>query len=118
MTDIADRLVYSRSALTYQVTRLADARLVTREPADDDERGIVVTVTPQGRAALARALPGHVEVVQRLLMDPLTGPETVTLGDVLGRVRDHARALPPRSVASRRRTPPDRGGAGRASDTQ
>jgi DNA-binding MarR family transcriptional regulator len=98
MTDIADRLVHSRSGLTYQVTQLAEAGLVTRVPAADDERSTVVTSTAKGRKALVRVLPGHVEVVQRLLMSPLSGPDVTALADILGRVRGHMRAGPPRSV--------------------
>jgi DNA-binding MarR family transcriptional regulator len=103
MTDIADRLVHSRSGLTYQVAQLVKAGLVTRTPSSDDERSIIVTVTRQGRGLLDRVLPGHVAVVQRLLLAPLTRPDTTALGDILGRVRTHLRTIPPRSAAPRRR---------------
>src|SRR5919199_5926999 len=43
MTDLADGVVYSRSALTYQAGLLEKAGLVTRSPAPDDERGTTVT---------------------------------------------------------------------------
>jgi DNA-binding MarR family transcriptional regulator len=105
MTDIADRLVHSRSGLTYQVAQLAKAGLVTRAPSSDDERSVIVTATAQGRALLGQVLPGHVELVQRLLMAPLTRPDIAALSDVLGRVREHMRTSPPRSAAPRR-TPP------------
>ncbi|MFF3446761.1 MarR family winged helix-turn-helix transcriptional regulator [Streptomyces sp. NPDC002667] len=105
MTDIADHLVHSRSGLTYRVARPADAGLVTKASASDDERSTVVTATAQGREALFRALPGHVEVVQRLLLTPLSNQDTAALGDVLGRVRGHLRAQPPRSIVPRKRVP-------------
>ncbi|WP_329456084.1 MarR family winged helix-turn-helix transcriptional regulator [Streptomyces sp. NBC_01497] len=103
MTDIADRLVHSRSGLTYQIGRLSEAGLVTRGASSDDERSVIVTATPAGRDLLARVLPGHVEVVRRLLLGPLSGQEITDLGGVLGRVRDHMRSVPPRSAAPRRR---------------
>ncbi|MFF4133744.1 MarR family winged helix-turn-helix transcriptional regulator [Streptomyces mirabilis] len=46
MTDIADRLVHSRSGLTYQVAQLAKAGLVARAPSADDERSVNVTAPP------------------------------------------------------------------------
>jgi DNA-binding MarR family transcriptional regulator len=102
MTDIADRLVHSRSGLTYQVAQLVKAGLVTRTPSSDDERSVIVTVTPEGRALIGRVLPGHVEVVQRLLMTPLARPDVTALSGILGRVRAHMRTIPPRSAAPRR----------------
>jgi DNA-binding MarR family transcriptional regulator len=105
MTDIADRLVHSRSGLTYQVAQLAKAGLVTRTPSSDDERSIIVTATEQGQAVLGRVMPGHVEVVQRLLMAPLDRADLTALRDVLGRVRAHMRTIPPRSAAPRRKHP-------------
>ncbi|HEX4472998.1 MAG TPA: MarR family transcriptional regulator [Nocardioides sp.] len=103
MTDLADSIVYSRSGLTYQVTRMTAAGLVTRATADDDERSIVVTPTASGREALGLALPGHVAVVRDLLTDQLTGPETAALARALGRVRDRMRTRPPRSTAGQTR---------------
>ncbi|MCW2863760.1 MAG: transcriptional regulator, MarR family [Actinoallomurus sp.] len=103
MTDIADRLVHSRSGLTYQVAQLAKAGLVTRTPSSDDERSVIVTATPQGKALLGRVMLGHVDVVQRLLLTPLARTDITTLRDVLGRVREHMGTIPPRSAAPRRK---------------
>ncbi|HEX5201967.1 MarR family winged helix-turn-helix transcriptional regulator [Paractinoplanes rhizophilus] len=101
MTDLADGLVYSRSGLTYQAGQLEKAGLVTRTPGAVDERSVTVTLTPAGRAALDRAMPGHVEVVRRLLLDALTPDDVAAIADILGRVRDRMRAAPPRSAAAR-----------------
>src|ERR687898_46805 len=61
MTDLADGVVYSRSALTYQAGLLEKAGLVTRTPSADDERGITVTITDAGRTLLGKVMPGHTE---------------------------------------------------------
>jgi DNA-binding MarR family transcriptional regulator len=103
MTDVADRLVHSRSGLTYQVAQLAEAGLVAKAPSPDDERSVIVFLTPHGRALHDRVLAGHVQVVQRLLLAPLSSEDVAALGDVLGRVREHMRAVPPRSAAPRRK---------------
>ncbi|MEU2777628.1 MarR family transcriptional regulator [Streptomyces sp. NPDC007162] len=103
MTDLADGVVYSRSGLTYQVDLLEKRGLVVRAPSPDDERSITVTITDAGRELLARVLPGHVEVVSGLLFEPLSRDDVKALADLLAPVRDHMRATPPRSAASRRR---------------
>ncbi|GAB7045305.1 MarR family winged helix-turn-helix transcriptional regulator [Catenuloplanes indicus] len=103
MTDLADGLVHSRSGLTYQAGLLDKRGLITRSPSPDDERSVMVTVTDAGRALVGRVLPGHVADVRRLLLDPLADGDLATLNDVLGRVRRHMRATPPRSARPRAR---------------
>jgi DNA-binding MarR family transcriptional regulator len=107
MTDLADGVVYSRSGLTYQAGLLDNRGLITRQPSPDDERSVMVTVTDAGRDLVARVLPGHVDRVRQLLIEPMTRTDLAALSAVLGRVRDHMRATPPRSAkprASRKRT--------------
>jgi len=103
MTDLADGVVYSRSGLTYQAGLLEKAGLVTRAPALEDERGITVTITDAGRTRLAQVFPGHVEVINQLLFEPLSRDDVQALAGLLAPVRDHMRSIPPRSAAPRRR---------------
>jgi DNA-binding MarR family transcriptional regulator len=103
MTDLADGVVYSRSGLTYQADLLETRGLISRSPSPDDERSIAVTITGAGRALVARVLPGHVEVVSGLLFEPLSRKDLEALIRLLSPVRDHMRAIPPRSAAPRRR---------------
>ena len=101
MTDLADQVVYSRSGLTYQAGQLEKAGLVTRGPSVDDERATTVTITAAGRALLERVLPGHIALVQRQLLPPLSHHDITALTRILGCVRTHMRAAPPRSSAPR-----------------
>ena len=103
MTDLADGVVYSRSGLTYQAQSLEKRGLVTRAPSPDDERSTTVAITEQGREILAKVFPGHIAVLDELLFEPLERADVEVLADVLGRLRDHMRAAPPRSAAPRRR---------------
>ena len=105
MTQLADGVVYSRSGLTYQASLLEKAGLITRAPSPDDERATLVTITENGLALFDRVLPGHIQVVRRLLFDPLSDDDLHHLGDIMTRVRDHMRAQPPRSAAPRKRRP-------------
>ena len=101
MTDLADGVVYSRSGLTYQAGLLEKRGLITRSPSPDDERSVIVAVTDAGRDLVAHVLPGHVERVRQLLFEPMNGDDLAVLSTVLGRVRDHMRATPPRSAKPR-----------------
>jgi DNA-binding MarR family transcriptional regulator len=103
MTDVADSLVYSRSGLTYQAGQLEKAGLITRTPAEDDERSTMVTLTAGGRERIGQVLPGHVEVVQRLMVSALDRSDLATITETLGKIRDRMRTAPPRSAAPRRK---------------
>ncbi|MCD2169177.1 MULTISPECIES: MarR family winged helix-turn-helix transcriptional regulator [Microbacterium] len=103
MTDLADRVVYSRSGLTYQAQVLEGRGLVTRAPSPDDERSVVVALTSAGRDVLGAVFPGHIDALHRLLFSSLTDADIADLGRILQRAADHLRADPPRSAAPRRR---------------
>ncbi|SDP31825.1 DNA-binding transcriptional regulator, MarR family [Klenkia soli] len=102
MTELADGVVYSRSGLTYQADQLEKAGLVTRAAAADDDRGVAVSLTDDGKALLDRVLPGHVEVVGELFFDRLDPADTATLARLLGSLKEHMRSVPPRSARPRR----------------
>lgn len=103
MTDVADWLVHSRSGLTYQVGQPAEAGRGTKTPSPDDERSVVVGLTPAGSDLLGRVMTGYVQVVQRLLLAPLSVQDVADLGEVLERAARHMRTIPPRSAAPRRK---------------
>jgi DNA-binding MarR family transcriptional regulator len=106
MTDLADGVVYSRSGLTYQAGMLEMAGLVTRVPSPEDERSITVTITDAGRMLLSQMLPGHIEVVNRLLFEPLSPQHVEALTALLAPVRDHMRATMPGSATGGRKDAP------------
>ncbi len=103
MTDLADGVVYSRSGLTHQTQVLEEAGLITRRTSSVDKRETIVDITKAGSARVAKVLPGHIQVVNDLLFEPLSDRDVRTLGDIMGRARDHMRSLPPRSAAPRKR---------------
>ncbi|TNC27739.1 MarR family winged helix-turn-helix transcriptional regulator [Amycolatopsis alkalitolerans] len=102
MTDIADRIVYSRSGFTYQAGQLEQRGLIVRAPAKDDERSTVVSLTAAGRAVLDKVMAGHQELVRRLMFESMTDADLAALLRVLGPVRDRLRQEPPRSAKPRR----------------
>lgn len=102
MTDLADTVIHSRSGLSYQAGKMEAAGLLRREPSLDDERSVTAVITDQGRALLAKVLPGHVEIVERGMFDALDERQTDALAEALGAIRDRLRDLAPSSAERRR----------------
>ncbi|MGE7432893.1 MarR family winged helix-turn-helix transcriptional regulator [Kitasatospora sp. NPDC001175] len=105
MTDLADRLVTSKSGLTYQVTQMEKAGMVRRRSCASDVRGVFAELTEEGWRVLREAAPGHVATVREVLIDVLSREQLAMLGESLGEVSDRLRAAERRSA--------ERGGAER-----
>jgi DNA-binding MarR family transcriptional regulator len=88
MTELAERLINSKSGLTYQIGQMEKAGLVTRRQCEWSKSGVLAEITPEGRATLERAAPGHVEAVRELVIDVLTPEQRRAIADGLGKVRD------------------------------
>lgn len=71
MSELADRVLLSRSGLTRRIDGLSRSKLVIREVCEDDGRGMLATLTAAGYERLQAAAPVHVEGVQRYLIAPL-----------------------------------------------
>ena len=72
VTDLAKALQWERSRVSHHVTRMERRRLVQRVECAEDGRGAFIVITPQGRAAIEQAAPGHVNAVRRLVFDALS----------------------------------------------
>jgi DNA-binding MarR family transcriptional regulator len=81
MSELADRLLASRSRLTYRVDRLEKAGLVSRRPCAEDGRSIWAAMTDEGRQVLETAAPLHVTGVREHLVDHFAPEEWSQLGD-------------------------------------
>jgi DNA-binding MarR family transcriptional regulator len=64
MNELADALLLSRGGATRLIARMEQAGLVAREIPPDDRRATFAVLTDEGRRALERALPVHLELVQ------------------------------------------------------
>src|SRR6476619_5972197 len=63
INDLGEALAWEQSRLSHQLRRMRGRGLVYRHGSGDDRRGATVELTDAGRAALAAAAPGHVELV-------------------------------------------------------
>jgi DNA-binding MarR family transcriptional regulator len=83
-TDLMRTALVTSGAITQRLDRLEERGLITRTRSASDGRGVVVTLTDAGRAALDAALPDHLETERRLLAG-LSDVEQGQLAELLRR---------------------------------
>ena len=82
MSELADRLLLSRSGITRLVDRLERDGLIRRKACDSDARGAYAVLTEAGRRKLDAARRTHLAGVRHHFLDKLDGEEMDRLGDV------------------------------------
>ena len=87
MSEIAERTISTRSAITRTVDRLVARGWVSRVRSTDDQRGFYAELTELGAGVLQEIAPGHVAAVRANLIDLLTESELATLRDIGDKVR-------------------------------
>ncbi|WP_130294687.1 MarR family winged helix-turn-helix transcriptional regulator [Pseudonocardia sediminis] len=86
--ELAESLQWEKSRLSHHLSRMQRRGLVAREDCPDDGRGAFIVLTDDGRRAIERAAPRHVETVREVVLDRLTAEEVRVLGDIAERVLD------------------------------
>ena len=86
MSEIADRVLLSRSGLTRLVDRLVALGYVSRCAHDTDGRGLYAELTEPGIAKAAAARHTHRDGVRRFFLDQLSATDQIVLGDVWTRL--------------------------------
>jgi DNA-binding MarR family transcriptional regulator len=93
LSDLAARMLWSKSRLSHHLTRMQQRGLVTREDCPEDGRGAVVVLTQGGLGAIQAAAPDHVASVRRHLIDLLSSDQIAALGDITETVLSHLATL-------------------------
>jgi DNA-binding MarR family transcriptional regulator len=86
MTELAERTLSSRSAMTRRIDRMVEEGLVRRAGAGGDARGVVVELTDAGVARLAETAPVHLRAVSELFVARLDDQELAALQSALEKV--------------------------------
>lgn len=86
MSDIADRVLLSRSGCTRLVDRLVELGYVTRCAESTDGRGLNARLTQAGLAKARAARATHLAGVRRFFLDRLTATDQIALGDIWARL--------------------------------
>lgn len=83
LSELADRTLVSRSALSRRIDSLVDAGWVRRRTCPTDRRGTFAVLTDEGRERFREALPTHDAVLKRMLLEQLSLAELVELSALL-----------------------------------
>jgi len=86
MSELADRLLLSRSGATRLIDRLVAEGLVERTSCESDRRGQWASLTDAGYDRLRRASPTHLRGVARHFLDHLSTDDLAALERMLGTV--------------------------------
>ena len=89
LSDLAARMLWSKSRLSHHITRMQQRGLVTREDCPADARGAFVVLTEEGLRTIQAAAPGHVASVRQHLIDLLSEEQISVLGDIAETVLAH-----------------------------
>ncbi len=87
MGELAGRLVFSPSRLTYQISAMVKRGLVRKQACAEDGRGQEAVLTDAGLAALEAAAPMHLKTVRDSFIDHLDDEELAVIGRVFTRIR-------------------------------
>jgi DNA-binding MarR family transcriptional regulator len=102
-TQLYQALMRTSGAMTHRLSRLEQARLITRVPDPEDGRGILVELTPEGLALVDEVTPAHLSN-ERSLLASLSDEEQTQLAGLLRKMLVNFEREQPTPPSSRRRT--------------
>jgi DNA-binding MarR family transcriptional regulator len=91
LSELADKVVLSRSNLTRLVDRLEQAKLVKRERSAEDRRGAYAVITASGRALRKKMWPVYEAAIQDFFEAHLTEADARTLTALMHRMIEELR---------------------------
>jgi DNA-binding MarR family transcriptional regulator len=80
--ELAETLQWEKSRLSHHLARMQRRGLIKRQECPDDGRGAFVVLSDEGRLAIERAAPAHVDTVRALVFDGLDPDQVDTLADI------------------------------------
>ena len=86
MGDLADGLMSLPSRVTRQIRRLELQGLVRRGASPDDGRGVLASITDEGRAAVREAMLTYGRGVRAHFLDRLSRPQIAAMGENCRRI--------------------------------
>jgi DNA-binding MarR family transcriptional regulator len=86
MGDLADGLMSLPSRVTRQIRRLELQGLVRRGASPDDGRGVLASITDEGRAAVTEAMLTYGQGVRAHFLGRLSRPQIAAMGENCRRI--------------------------------
>jgi len=94
MGDLADELTSLPSRVTRQIHRLETQGLVRRCSSPEDGRGVLATITDEGREALRAAVSTYGDGVRVHFLSRLSRPQTTAMGESCRRIGVALKSVP------------------------
>jgi DNA-binding MarR family transcriptional regulator len=88
MSDLAYRANSTLSRLSHVISRLEKRGWVVKKPCENDRRASTVVLTAAGKKKIRAAAPAHAELVQQLVVRPLSAPQLEQLGRAAATIVD------------------------------
>ena len=86
MGDVAHAMVVSPSRLTELMRRMESQGWVSRSRSRNDGRGVIASITREGRAGVRLAARTYAESVRAYYIEQLSRPQMIALGDSCRRI--------------------------------
>jgi DNA-binding MarR family transcriptional regulator len=86
MRDVSDAFVMAPSRVTQQIRRLQTQGLVSRSPDPGDRRGVLASITNQGRSRLGPAIDTYAQGIRTHYVNQMSRQQMIALGDSCQRV--------------------------------
>jgi DNA-binding MarR family transcriptional regulator len=86
MGELANRLVFAPSRLTYQINSMVKRGLVRKQSCPEDGRGQEAELTETGMARLVAAAPLHLATVRDSFIDHLDDEELAVIARVFSKI--------------------------------
>ena len=101
MGDLADGLMSLPSRVTRQIRRLETQGLVRRVASPDDGRGVLATITDEGRAAVHDAMVTYGQGVRTHFLGRLSRPQIAAMGENCRRINTGLKGATPTAKLGR-----------------
>jgi DNA-binding MarR family transcriptional regulator len=98
MSQLAERILHSKSGLTRIVDRMEEAGLVRRIRPEHDRRAVLVVMTDRGTETMERARRHHHDGIERHFSRCLNDDDIEALTLALEKVSTHIRPLRPERI--------------------
>lgn len=92
-TDLAERVLITKSGLTRLLDRLVDRGYIERRACASDRRGQLIVLTPDGRRAFRRAAPNVVRAIGTLFGEQFSDRDIAALRVACERIANAAEGM-------------------------
>lgn len=94
MGDLAESLMSLPSRVTRQIRRLETQGLVNRTASPDDGRGVLASITADGREIVEKAMVTYCEGVRSHFLGQLSRPQIAAMGENCRRISSALKGTP------------------------